>query len=253
MPTGLRTVAASRYVTPFREGGSLPALLEADDYRLYVGKFRGAGQGPLVLVAEVIAGELARALGLPMPELVTIEVDGAIGRGEPDPEIQELLLASVGLNLGVEFLGGAETYSPSQDDPPAPDLAAEIVWFDALVANVDRTPRNANLLVHDGKLNLIDHGASLYHQHGGLDPADQAARPFPQIAEHILLPVAGPIGAADERLRAKVTPDLIRDIVDLVPPDWFVADPPGAYVEYLTLRTAAMDQLTEEAERARLA
>jgi hypothetical protein len=141
MPTGLRTVALSRYVTPFREGGSLPALLEADDYRLYVGKFRGAGQGPLSLVAEVIAGELARALDLPMPELVTVELDAAIGRGEPDPEIQELLLASVGLNLGVEFLGGAETYSPSQDDPPSPDLAAEIVWFDALVANVDRTPR----------------------------------------------------------------------------------------------------------------
>jgi hypothetical protein len=253
VPTGLRTVAASRYVTPFREGGSLPALLEADDYRLYVGKFRGAGQGPLVLVAEVIAGELARALGLPMPELVTVEVDGAIGRGEPDPEIQELLLASVGLNLGVEFLGGAETYSPSQDDPPSPDLAAEIVWFDALVANVDRTPRNANLLVHDGKLNLIDHGAALYHQHGGLDPANQAARPFPQIAEHILLPVASPIAEADERLRAKVTPDLIRDIVDLVRPDWFVADPPDAYVEYLTLRTANAAQLTEEAERARLA
>jgi hypothetical protein len=162
-------------VTPFREGGSLPALLEADDYRLYVGKFRGAGQGPLTLVAEVIAGELARALGLPMPELVTVELDAGIGRGEPDPEIQELLLASVGLNLGIEFLGGAETYSPSQDDPPSPDLAAEIVWFDALVANVDRTPRNANLLVLDGKLNLIDHGAALYHQHGGLKSAEQAA------------------------------------------------------------------------------
>jgi hypothetical protein len=252
VPTSLRTVAASRYVTPFREGGSLPALLEADDYRLYVGKFRGAGQGPLVLVAEVIAGELARALGLPMPELVTIELDAGIGRGEPDPEIQELLLASVGANLGVEFLGGAETYSPSQDDSPSPDLAAEIVWFDALVANVDRTPRNANLLVHDGKLNLIDHGAALYHQHGGLRPAEQAGRPFPQIAEHILLPVAGPIAAADERLRAKVTPELLRNVVDLVPPDWFVADPPEDYVEYLTLRTAGATQLVEEAERARL-
>jgi hypothetical protein len=240
-------------VTPFREGGSLPALLEAGDAGLYVGKFRGAGQGPLALVAEVIAGELARALGLPMPELVLVELDAAIGRGEPDPEIQELLLGSVGENLGVEFLAGAETYSPSQDDPPAPDLAAAIVWFDALVANVDRTPRNPNLLVHDGTLNLIDHGAALYHQHGGLQPAEHAARPFPQIAEHILLPVAGPIAAADERLRPKVTPALLRELVDLVPPDWFVADPQEDYVEYLTLRTAGAGQLVEEAEHARLA
>jgi hypothetical protein len=249
--TALRTVAARRYVTPFREGGSLPALLEADDSGLYVGKFRGAGQGPLALVAEVIAGELARALGLPMPELVVVELEPAIGRGEPDPEIQDLLLASDGANLGVEFLPGAETWSPSQDQPPAADLAAAIVWFDALVANVDRTPRNANLLVSDGDLHLIDHGAALYHQHGGLDPAANAARPFPQIAEHILLPAAGPIAAADERLRGEVTPELLRRIVDLVPAEWFVASPPADYVEYLTLRAAAADGFVEEAERAR--
>jgi hypothetical protein len=247
----LRTVAARRYVTPFREGGSLPALLEADDAGLYVGKFRGAGQGPLALVAEVIAGELARALGLPMPGLVLVELDAALGKGEPDPEIQDLLKASVGANLGVEFLAGAETWSPSQDAPPAPDLAAAIVWFDALVANVDRTPRNPNLLVAGGELHLIDHGAALYHQHGGLDPAAQAGRPFPQIAEHILLPAAGPIAAADERLRPEVTPELLRRIVGLVPEDWFVGAPPEDYVEYLTLRAAAADGLVEEAERAR--
>jgi hypothetical protein len=239
-------------VTPFREGGSLPALLEADDAGLYVGKFRGAGQGSLALVAEVIAGELARALDLPMPELVVIELDPAIGRGEPDPEIQELLLGSVGANLGVKFLAGAETYSPSTDEPPPPDLAAEIVWFDALVANVDRTPRNANLLVHDGTLNLIDHGAALYHQHGGLKLAEHAVRPFPQIAEHILLPVAGPIAAADERLRGKVTADLLQELVELVPPDWLVAGPPEDYVEYLTLRANGAASFVEEAERARL-
>jgi hypothetical protein len=239
-------------VTPFREGGSLPALLEADDSGLYVGKFRGAGQGPLALVAEVIAGELARALGLPMPELVVVELDAAIGRGEPDPEIQELLQGSVGSNLGVEFLAGAETWSPSQDDPPAADLAAAIVWFDALVANVDRTPRNANLLVGDGNLHLIDHGAALYHQHGGLEPAAHAGRPFPQIAEHILLPVAGPIAAADERLRGEVTPELLRGIVDLVPADWFVAAPAEDYVEYLALRADGAEGFVEEAERARI-
>jgi hypothetical protein len=201
----------------------------------------------------VIAAELARALGLPMPELVTIELDAAIGRGEPRSRDPGTLARQRRENLGVEFLGGAETYSPSKDDPPSPDLAAEIVWFDALVANVDRTPRNANLLVHDGKLNLIDHGAALYHQHGGLEPAEQAGRPFPQIAEHILLPVAGPIAAADERLRGKVTPELLRKVVDLVPPDWFGAGPPEDYVEYLTLRAAGATQLVEEAERARLA
>jgi hypothetical protein len=186
-----------------------------------------------------------------MPKLVVVELDDAIGRGEPDPEIQELLQASVGSNLGVEFLAGAETWSPSQDAPPAAELAAAIVWFDALVANVDRTPRNANLLVHDGALHLIDHGAALYHQHGGLDPAAHAGRPFPQIAEHILLPVAGPIAAADERLRGQVTPELLEGIVDRVPADWLVASPAADYVEYLALRADAAEGFVEEAERAR--
>jgi hypothetical protein len=252
MARPLRTVSTARYVTPFREGGSLPALLEADDSRLYVGKFRGAGQGPLALVAEVIAGELARAIGLPMPELVLVELAAQIGAGEPDPEIQELLLASVGTNLGVGFLAGAETYSPDHGDPLPAALAADIVWFDALVANVDRTPRNANLLVGEGGLSLIDHGAALYHQHGGLQPDLKAVRPFPQIAEHVLLPVAGPIAAAEARLRPRVTPEVLASVVSLVPPDWFVADPPEIYLEYLTLRLEGSAKLTEEAERARV-
>ena len=253
MSTRLREVAAGRYVTPFREGGSLPALIEADDSALYVAKFRGAGQGPLALVAEVIAGELARELGLPMPELAVIDLDAGIGRGEPDPEIQELLLNSVGANLGVAFLEGAETYSPDQGDAPAPDLAAEIVWFDGLVANVDRTPRNPNLLQWGGGLNLIDHGAAIYHQHGGLNPEHDAERPFPQIAEHVLLPVAGPIAAADQRLRPRVTPELLAEVVDRVPPAWFVDSAPEAYVEYLTRRTRRPQIFVEEAERARAA
>lgn len=238
-------------MTPFREGGSLPALVEADDDALYVAKFRGAGQGPLALVAEVVAGELARELGLPMPELVLVELDGGIGKGEPDPEIQELLLNSVGANLGVAFLDGAETYSPDQGDPPAPDLAADIAWFDGLVANVDRTPRNPNLLRAAGGLHLIDHGAAIYHQHGGLEPQRDATRPFPQIAEHVLLPVAGPIAAADERLRPRVTPDLLTEVVDRVPAEWFVGSPPEAYVEYLARRAEHPEVFVEGAERAR--
>jgi hypothetical protein len=249
-PPKLREVAAGRYVTPFREGGSLPALVEADDDALYVAKFRGAGQGPLALVAEVIGGELARELGLPMPELVVIELDEGLGKGEPDPEIQELLQNSVGANLGVAFLDGAETYSPDQGDPPAPELAADIVWFDGLIANVDRTPRNPNLLRSGGRLDLIDHGAAIYHQHGGLDPERDATRPFPQLAEHVLLPVAGSIAEAGERLRPRLTPELLTEVVSRVPSEWFVESPPEAYVEYLARRAEHPELFTEGAERA---
>ena len=189
--TALRTVAATRYVTPLREGGSLPGLMEADDDGLYVTKFRGAGQGLRALVAEVIVGELARALGLLVPELVAIELDPVLGAAEPDPEIQELITASAGSNLGVDFLPGALPYVPGGAWEPDPELAAEIVWLDALTTNVDRTPRNPNLLVWHGRLWLIDHGAALYLHHGGLDPAEHAQRPFPLIAQHVLLADAG--------------------------------------------------------------
>src|SRR5215510_9496577 len=169
----VRTVTATRYVTPLREGGSLPALVEADDDGLYVLKFRGAGQGPKALVAEVVAGELARSLGLPVPELVLVELDPAIGRAEPDPEIQDLLLASAGTNLGVDFLPGALPFSPAAGPAPDPGFAADVVWLDALVTNVDRTAQNPNLLWWHRRLWLIDHGAALYLQHreGGLAAA----------------------------------------------------------------------------------
>src|SRR5512145_1853399 len=175
----VRRVAATRYVTPLREGGSLPALVEADDDGLYVLKFRGAGQGPKALVAEVVVGELARALGLSVPELALVELDATIGRAEPDPEIQDLLLASDGLNLGVDFLPGALPFSPAAGPEPEPDFAADVVWLDALATNVDRTARNPNLLWWHGRLWLIDHGAALYVHHRTWRLAEHAAAPFP--------------------------------------------------------------------------
>ena len=173
----VRTVKATRYVTPLREGGSLPGLVEADDDGLYVLKFRGAGQGPKALVAEVVVGELARALGFPVPELVLLELDPAIGRAEPDPEIQDLLLASEGVNLGVDFLPGSLPFSPAAGLEPDPDFAADVVWLDALVTNIDRTPQNPNLLEWHRRIWLIDHGAALYWHHTAL-PADPARRSF---------------------------------------------------------------------------
>src|SRR5919202_773804 len=196
MPGVLRTVAATRYVTPRREGGSLPAIVEADDDGLYVLKFRGAGQGPKALAAEIVAGELARRLGLPVLERVLVEVDPALAAAEPDPEIQELIAASAGLNLGVDFLPGALPYLPTQ--PPDRELAAEVVWLDALVTNVDRTPRNPNLLRWHGGLYLIDHGAALYAFHGA-DPLHRARDGFRPIRDHVLLPAAGPIGGGGAR------------------------------------------------------
>src|SRR6202012_707013 len=208
----LRNVAATRYVTPLREGGSLPGLVEADDDGLYVTKFRGAGQGLRALVAEVIVGELARGADLLVPELVTVAIDPRLGAAEPDPEIQELITASEGVNLGVDFLPGALAYTPAGVWQPSPELAADIVWLDALSTNVDRTARNPNLLLWHERLWLIDHGAALYLQHAGLDPEAHAARPFPLIAEHVLLAVAGPIPDADARLRARLPEGTIADV-----------------------------------------
>ncbi|MEZ5102332.1 MAG: HipA family kinase [Thermoleophilia bacterium] len=248
--TELRRVSATRYVTPLREGGSLPGLVEADDDGLYVVKFRGAGQGPLALVAEVIGGELARALDLPVPELVVVELDPALGRAEPDPEIQDLIAASPGENLGVDFLPGSLPYLPAAGTPVDPDLAAAVVWLDALLTNVDRTARNPNLLLWHRRLWLIDHGAALYLHHGGLRPQEHARRPFPQVADHVLLPVAGSILGADDRLAPLVDDALLRGVVGLVPPGWL----PGggdAYVEYLRLRLEAPRRFAAEAEEAR--
>ncbi|HET9103034.1 MAG TPA: HipA family kinase [Solirubrobacteraceae bacterium] len=246
----LRDVRATRYVTPLREGGSLPGLVEADDDGLYVVKFRGAGQGPQALVAEVIVGELARALGLAVPELVTIDLDPRLGVAEPDPEIQDLMTASEGTNLGVDFLPGSLTYTPASVWQPAAELAAEVVWLDALTTNVDRTARNPNLLVWHRRLWLIDHGAALYLQHAGLDPERHAPRPFPQIADHVLLPVAAPIPEADARLRARLDDGAVAAAVALVPAQWLDPDKRPLYVDYLQRRLAD-GGFVAEAEEAR--
>jgi hypothetical protein len=239
----LRSVAATRYVTPLREGGSLPGLVEADDDGLYVVKFRGAGQGPKALAAEIVTGELARGLGLPVPELVLVELDPELARAEPDREIQDLIGASAGVNLGVDFLPGALPYAPAR--PPDPALAAAVVWLDALVENVDRTPRNPNLLTWHGNLWLIDHGAALWVHHGGGDALAAARRPFPAIRDHVLLGAAGPLPEADARLAPRARPS---EAAALVPPDWADGAP---YAEHLERRLAEPRAWMEEAERAR--
>jgi HipA-like kinase len=251
LTTALRPVKATRYVTPLREGGSLPGLVEGDDDGLYVAKFRGAGQGLPALLAEVIVGELARRLGLLVPELVVIEIDPILGAAEPDPEIQELITASGGTNLGVDFLPGALPYTPGGPWTPDPELAADIVWLDALSTNVDRTARNPNLLLWHGRLWLIDHGATLYLQHQGLRPSEHAARPFPLIAQHVLLSASGSIVEAHRRLAPIVDRDTLEQIVGLVPDGWWpAAADPETYVEYLRLRVEDA-HFVEEAEDAR--
>jgi hypothetical protein len=245
----LRSVAATRYVTPLREGGSLPGLVEADDDGLYVLKFRGAGQGVKALVAEIVAGELARTLGLAVPEIVLIEVDPALGAAEPDPEIQDLITGSAGVNLGLDFLPGSLPYTPAAGLQPAPDAAAEIVWLDALVTNVDRTPRNPNLLVWHGRLWLIDHGAALYFHHRDWSPEADAARAFPAVADHVLLPLASSVLEADARLAERLSVDSLREVVSLVPAAWADRE---RYLDYLTRRLAPPRAFAEEAERARV-
>jgi hypothetical protein len=247
----MRAVRATRYVAPLREGGSLPALVEADDDGLYVLKFRGAGQGRKALVAEVVAGELARALGLPVPELVLVELDPAIGRAEPDPEIQDLLLASAGTNLGVDFLPGALPFSPAAGPDPDPDFAADVVWLDALVTNVDRTPQNPNLLWWHRRLWLIDHGASLYWHHASPHPLDHERARFEPIRDHVLLPYASSVAAADDRLAPRLTADLLADVADAIPDVWLDGDDPQMYVDYLSRRTEGPRAFVQEAEDAR--
>jgi len=243
----MRQVAATRYVAPLREGGSLPGLVEADDDGLYVVKFRGAGQGPLALVAEIIGGELARALGLPVPDLVLIDVDVRMAAAEPDPEIQELIEASAGINLGVDFLPGSLPLMGEVD----PDFAANVVWLDALITNVDRTPRNPNLLRWHGDPWLIDHGAAFYAQHGANDFVAAADSRFPLIADHVLLPAASSIAQADARLAPHVDRALVEDVVARVPADWFVRHPPEVYVEHLLARMSNPRGWVDEAEAAR--
>jgi hypothetical protein len=254
----MRTVNAARYVTPLREGGSLPAIIEADDDGMYVLKFRGAGQGTKALIAELISGELARAAGLLVPELVFVNLDPEIAKTEPDPEIQDLIRASGGLNLGLDYLPGSVMFDAVAEKPDA-DLASRIVWFDAYVTNVDRTPRNANMLMWHRKLWLIDHGASLYFHHAWTDMDQRSKDPFTLIKHHILLPFADAIEAADKAMTAVIDEAGIKEIVDLVPNEWMLGDSPfsttaenrQAYVDYLTRRLDEPRHFVEEAMRAR--
>jgi hypothetical protein len=252
----IRTVCATRYVTPLREGGSLPAIVEADDSGMYVLKFRGAGQGPLALVAELIAGEIGRALGLKVPELVLVEVDSALGRNEPDPEIRDLLRASIGLNLGLDYLPGSATFDTAADRAD-PGIASATVWFDAFVTNVDRTPRNPNLLWWHKVLYLIDHGAALYFHHNWQSLETMAASRFAAIRDHVLLPWADRLEEADRTLRPLLGEELFTCIVEQVPEGWLEAEPGisaaerrAGYVEFLTRRLAAAP-FHEEAVDAR--
>lgn len=252
----LRTVRVTRYVTPLREGGSLPAIVEADDDGLYVLKFRGAGQGPRALLAELVSGEIARALGLPVPELVFADLDTDLARTEPDPEIADLVRASGGRNLALDYLPGSVAFDPVVERPDA-GLASRIVWFDAYVSNVDRTPRNTNLLMWHRRLWLIDHGASLYfhHQPGWAAKADRASDPFVLVRQHVLLPLAAELEQVDAELAARLPPGVIEGIVGQVPDEWLPAEPDGggraAYVRYLTDRLTAPRAFVAEARRGR--
>ncbi len=233
----LPTVRAIRYVEPLREGGSLPGLVEADDLGTYVVKFRGAGQGLSVLIAEVIVGRLAQRLDIPVPALAVVELDEAIARTEPDPEVQALLLASAGRNLGVDFLPRALGYD-GIGWRPDPAAAAMILWLDALTVNVDRSWRNPNLLVWHHQLWAIDHGACLVFQHTWPDVAEFARRPYP-INDHALAPYARGMRVADAELAPLVTGELLSDVVALVPEDWLPAEYRATYVTYLEARARA--------------
>jgi len=254
----LRTVNVTRYVTPLREGGSLPAIAEADDGFLYVLKFRGAGQGARALIAELIGGEIARALGFKIPEIVFANLDEAFGRTEPDEEIQDLLKASVGLNLALHYLSGAITFDSvvTQVDGK---LASQIVWLDCLLTNVDRTARNTNMLTWNRELWLIDHGASLYFHHSWHNWQEQAKKPFYQIKDHVLLSRADDLDAVDAGFRAILTEERIRAIVNLVPSVWLNGEQVfesadehrEAYIEYLLSRIANSEIFVKEAQHAR--
>ncbi|TDH21480.1 aminotransferase class I and II [Segetibacter sp. 3557_3] len=253
----LRTVNVTRYVTPLREGGSLPAIVEADDDFLYVLKFRGAGQGVKTLIAELISGELARAIGLKIPEIVFAVIDEAFGRTEPDKEIQDLLKASVGLNLALHYLSGSITFDPVVNKVPA-ELASKIVWLDCLITNVDRTARNTNMLTWNQELWLIDHGASLYFHHSWHNVQEQAGRAFTQVKDHVLLPFASELESVDIACKAILTSDRIRSIVSVVPDSWLLdensespAEKREVYIEFLERRLALSGEIIKAANYAR--
>ena len=234
----LPEVTATRYVVPLREGGSLPGLMEADDLGTYVVKFRGAGQGPGTLVAEVVSGQLARSLGLPVPELVTVDVDPGLAAGEPDQEVQDLLRASGGRNLGIDYLPGAFDLDPVAFAVDA-DFAGRVLWFDALVGNVDRSWRNPNLLHWHGAPYLIDHGATLTFQYNWAAADRWPARPY-DAGDHVLLGCRSDVAGADAALAPLVTADLVAAALADVPADWLTTEP-AAYADRLLARVAARD------------
>lgn len=261
----IRTVQVTRYVTPLREGGSLPAIAEADDDFLYVLKFRGAGQGVKALIAELIGGEIARRLGLRVPEIVFAEVDEAFGRTEPDEEIQDLLKASKGLNLALHYLSGAITFDPAVN-PVDPLLASQIVWLDGLLMNVDRTARNTNMLLWNRELWLIDHGASLYFHHNWDSWREQVEKPFAAIKDHVLLRQAERLEAVDVTFRALLTPEIVHEVVQLIPDVWLqdmvfspiLSDNNGqvqalrdVYAAFLNQRIESSSNFVKEAQDAR--
>lgn len=256
----LRTVNVTRYVTPLREGGSMPAIAEADDGFLYVLKFRGAGQGPRALIAELIGGEIARVLGIKMPELVFANLDEAFGRTEPDEEIQDLLKASTGLNLALHYLSGAITFDPAVTQPDDL-LSSQIVWLDCFLTNMDRTCRNTNMLVWHNELWLIDHGASLYFHHSWQNWEEQATRPFALIKDHVLLKWASKLSAVHEQFKAILTPEVIDKIVSLIPEEWLkeetifqkIEEHKNAYAQFLKSRLAHSEIFLKEAQHARQA
>jgi hypothetical protein len=251
----LRTVSATRYVTPLREGGSLPGLVEADDLGMYVLKFRGAGQGVKALTAEVVVGELARRLGFRVPEIVLVDLDPELARNEPDQEVQELLANSGGVNLGFDYLPGAFDFNPVVRDP-GPELASQVLWLDALTLNVDRSWRNPNLLLWHRDVWLIDHGAALYFHHGwGKDFKIADTYRF-DAKDHVMLPAAGPVTNA---LAARMTPDLLAEVLALIPDEWLTVDGDeptearAAYTRFFESRLANSAQWIEALEAARAA
>jgi hypothetical protein len=252
----LRTVLATRYAVALREGGSLPAIVEADDLGMYVVKFRGAGQGVLALVAELVAGEIGRQLGLRVPELVFAEVDAALGRNEPDAEIRHLLKASVGLNLALDYLPGSTMFDTAAGDVAAPEIASMAIWFDAFVQNVDRTPRNPNLLMWHRTLHFIDHGAALYFHHNWDTAAAKSDSSFAESQHHVLLPWASELKQASTDARMRLSEDVLRRILGMVPDAWLASDSNDAeklrdlYLNYLTKRLTASANFEEEAIRA---
>ena len=255
--SSIRTVQVTRYVTPLREGGSLPAIAEADDGFLYALKFRGAGQGSKALIAELLGGEIARTLGLRVPEIVFAQLDEAFGRTEPDEEIQDLLRASTGLNLALHYLSGAITFDPVVTQPDA-TLASQIVWLDCLLTNVDRTARNTNMLMWHNELWLIDHGASLYFHHTWDDWQAQAVKPFVRIKDHVLLAWATELDDIDKTLKAKLTEQVIERMVRQIPDEWLTdiggqspEEARGVYQQFLTMRVAASTDFVKEANDAR--